>query len=321
MSFAIRRMELLEIVGSNKCAAELITLFKNWYRKAHRPLKVTQEQLGEKLGYCRDTIGKATRILNELGIVTRQRNPRDRQSQTWRYIFHGDRLNQLLSALNAENQSQSAEESSPNVEKSASNIEYDPVSRSSFLDPPTFPAAGFFEKGEEILEEDFSLTTQELEEEEEYFSQDDKTPHVDHFSVPPADEEIEKVSLVRDAGLLTPQIKRLVQALTLAEIKQALQLLSQRQEQDKSKPVEKRIRDARGWFYNCLDQRWFVTPEAPKPVAIPQQINAPDAKAIALLDEAKAARKIHDYFLSSDGITKVVLPNMRQLPWWEALKV
>jgi hypothetical protein len=53
---------------------------------------------------------------------------------------------------------------------------------------------------------------------------------------------------------------------------------------------------------------------------VPEEINPPLPSQLAALEAAKASGKIKDYFLSSDGVCKVVMPNLHtQMPWWEYL--
>lgn len=62
-------------------------------------------------------------------------------------------------------------------------------------------------------------------------------------------------------------------------------------------------------------------PEISYRCGLPSEVNPPSAEQLSMLIEAKSKSLIKDYFLSQDGVSKVVMPNMQQIPWWDFLKV
>ncbi len=55
--------------------------------------------------------------------------------------------------------------------------------------------------------------------------------------------------------------------------------------------------------------------------AIPAEIEPPSIEQLSTIEAAKTAGTIYDYFLTTDGITKVVMPYRRtQVPWWKFLE-
>ena len=98
----ILRREYLEICG-NFCAAKLIEYFRhwtNWKLKNHRtpwiyqPLKkIYADLMGE---HSLHVIRSAIALLEEKGILEKQKNPGNGQDKTWQYKLHLDVLNQLL---------------------------------------------------------------------------------------------------------------------------------------------------------------------------------------------------------------------------------
>ncbi|MBD2357277.1 ArsR family transcriptional regulator [Tolypothrix sp. FACHB-123] len=98
----ILRREYLEITG-NFCAAKLIEYFRHWTKwklKNHRtpwvyqPLKkIYADLMGE---HSLHVIRSAIALLEEMGIIEKQKNPGNGQDRTWQYKLHHDVLNQLL---------------------------------------------------------------------------------------------------------------------------------------------------------------------------------------------------------------------------------
>ncbi|BAY90740.1 hypothetical protein NIES3275_27570 [Microchaete diplosiphon NIES-3275] len=98
----ILRREYLDITG-NFCAAKLIEYFRHWTKwklKNHRtpwvyqPLKkIYADLMGE---HSLHVIRSAIALLQEMGIIEKQKNPGNGQDKTWQYKLHNDVLNQLL---------------------------------------------------------------------------------------------------------------------------------------------------------------------------------------------------------------------------------
>jgi hypothetical protein len=80
-----------------------------------------------------------------------------------------------------------------------------------------------------------------------------------------------------------------------------------------------KFRNLEGAFVEAVKEG--AKPENKKSLGgMPQEVNPPSIEQIAALEAARVAGKIRDYFLSSDGVCKVVMPNLHvQMPWWEYL--
>jgi hypothetical protein len=98
----ILRREYFDITG-NFCAAKLIEYFRHWTKwklKNHRtpwiyqPLKrIYADLMGE---HSLHVIRSAIALLEEMGIISKQRNPGNGQDKTWQYKLHFEVLNRLL---------------------------------------------------------------------------------------------------------------------------------------------------------------------------------------------------------------------------------
>jgi hypothetical protein len=98
----ILRREYLDITG-NFCAAKLIEYFRHWTKwklKNHRtpwiyqPLKrIYADLMGE---HSLHVIRSAIALLEEMGIIEKQKNPGNGQDRTWQYKLNIDVLNRLL---------------------------------------------------------------------------------------------------------------------------------------------------------------------------------------------------------------------------------
>ncbi|MBD2491705.1 hypothetical protein [Aulosira sp. FACHB-615] len=98
----ILRREYLDITG-NFCAAKLIEYFRHWTKwklKNHRtpwiyqPLKnIYTDLMGE---HSLHVIRSAITLLEDMGIISKQKNPGNGQDRTWQYKLNCDVLNKLL---------------------------------------------------------------------------------------------------------------------------------------------------------------------------------------------------------------------------------
>ena len=80
---------------------------------------------------------------------------------------------------------------------------------------------------------------------------------------------------------------------------------------------------ASGEQFRCLEAAFIkackdgAKPEGALRPGLPVEDNPPSNDQIEKLKKAKASGIIRDYYLSSNGTTKVVMPNLRdQQPWW-----
>lgn len=164
----ILRLEILELT-KNRCAAELLEFFKNqrsgWF-------KITLQEIREKFRglYGKDAIAAATRLLDELGLVRRRKQPYNGQDKTWQYRFDKEQMDKQQtwmaqgwcplpdsfenkSAPEVEKSPLKVEESPLEVENQALSIYIDPYSLDPVnSDPPTNSVEGRknFDQEEEI---------------------------------------------------------------------------------------------------------------------------------------------------------------------------
>lgn len=126
-----------------RCAADLLGLFKGWASK-EKPghwFKTRIKDLAEYLGglYGKTTVSKATKLLDELGVVKQDKHSKDRQVHTYYYKFQPQELERLLQNQPSQEQ---AEKSQVQVELSdaqaeASSLYTDPlITDPAFFDPP-----------------------------------------------------------------------------------------------------------------------------------------------------------------------------------------
>ena len=79
----------------------------------------------------------------------------------------------------------------------------------------------------------------------------------------------------------------------------------------------KRVRFPTRALITAIKDNWQPDGERAK---IPEEANPPTPEQMQQLLELKRLGQIHDIFFSVlDGISKVVMPNMLQKPWWEVL--
>ncbi|MBD2492407.1 hypothetical protein [Aulosira sp. FACHB-615] len=145
----ILRREYLDITG-NFCAAKLIEYFRHWTKwkmKNHRtpwiyqPLKkIYADLMGE---HSLHVIRSAIALLDEMGIISKQKNPGNGQDRTWQYKLNFDVLNRLLehgrcktepSRLNAEQYHRSHPEVSKPQQHSAVELEKSEQVETEILD-------------------------------------------------------------------------------------------------------------------------------------------------------------------------------------------
>ena len=131
----ILRREYLEIAENNFCAAKLIEYFKHWTKwklKTHRtpwvyqPLKnIYADLMGE---HSLHVIRAAIDLLERLGILSKQKNPGNKQDKTWQYKINIDVLSRLLEhrKFNSEHSTFNAEQhqqiSNPNTSKTQQQL-------------------------------------------------------------------------------------------------------------------------------------------------------------------------------------------------------
>jgi len=118
---------------------------------------------------------------------------------------------------------------------------------------------------------------------------------------------------------LSPELQCLVVKFTVEVVRDALAaLLECRKKGSVGKPA--------GYLYRAIQEQWKPTIGTGVNVkkrlsAMPEEVRPPSDEQLDRLDECKALGSILDYFLSSDGICKVVMPGgFVMKPWWEFLE-
>ena len=160
-TFVMRRNDLLNFTQGNKAAAEALNLLVYWWKKFPRKLKITQQQLAQKLHYHRETISKALRLLVQLEVISWELNPRDGQSRTRRYVIHTEKLQEFFPTAKPTKKAgkPTGKEENPtvNVENSTSpiNKEIDPLENPSKENPPILLREEEQEEGEASQAEEF----------------------------------------------------------------------------------------------------------------------------------------------------------------------
>jgi hypothetical protein len=151
----ILRREYLDITN-NFCAAKLIEYFRHWtkwklknYRTPwiYQPLKkIYADLMGE---HSLHVIRSAIALLEEIGIIEKQKNPGNKQDRTWQYKLNFDALNQLL------------EHGTGKTEHSKFNAEQYHRSNPEASKPQQHTAVEL-EKSNEVREENFNQLAQTL---------------------------------------------------------------------------------------------------------------------------------------------------------------
>ncbi|BAT56956.1 hypothetical protein NOS3756_59680 (plasmid) [Nostoc sp. NIES-3756] len=191
----ILRREYLDITG-NFCAAKLIEYFRHWTKwklKNHRtpwiyqPLKrIYADLMGE---HSLHVIRAAIALLENMGVIEKQKNPGNGQDRTWQYKLNFNVLNKLL-----EPRTGKTEHSRFNSEQyHSSHPETSKPQQHSAVEPPKSE-----EVENEILECDqetacqtpeleLSQITRYVEEPEQDNSTSEINTHEGHFSAAPVE--------------------------------------------------------------------------------------------------------------------------------------
>ncbi|MBD2504870.1 hypothetical protein [Anabaena azotica] len=180
----ILRREYLDITN-NYCAAKLIEYFRHWTKwklKNHRtpwiyqPLKrIYADLMGE---HSLHVIRAAIARLEEMGIITKQKNPGNGQDRTWQYKLNFNVLNGLLghrkckterSGFNAEQHHSNQPKTSKPQQHSAVELEKSEEVKPEFLECDQEPIC-------QTPEPELPQVTRYVDEPE----QDDSTSETDH---------------------------------------------------------------------------------------------------------------------------------------------
>ena len=194
-------------------------------------------------------------------------------------------------------------------------------STESFKNTAETKAAAFQEETVKEVEQDSGLADSDIPDfdQEETPDGEADNPQQDHSSL--ACEKREILAQIRDAGIpLSAELQRLIFKTSMDVIVDALAAFNERREKTE-------IKNPAGYLTRAIQGQWKPTRKneanSPTTNSIPAETNPPTPEQMRQLEEAQRQGRIRDvYYSSTDGITKVVMPDMRsQLPWWEFLKL
>jgi hypothetical protein len=202
----ILRREYLDITG-NFCAAKLIEYFRHWTKwklKNHRtpwiyqPLKrIYADLMGE---HSLHVIRSAIALLDEMGIISKQKNPGNGQDRTWQYKLNFDVLNKLLELgrgktkhpkVNAEQYHRNHTQASKPQQHSAVELEKSEEVENEILD---YAEEQIFQTAEPELPK----ITHFVEEIELVDSTNETDTHEDKFSAAPAGSNFQSIDSIDD---------------------------------------------------------------------------------------------------------------------------
>ncbi|BAY23919.1 hypothetical protein NIES2100_37120 [Calothrix sp. NIES-2100] len=202
----ILRREYLDITG-NFCAAKLIEYFRHWTKwklKNHRtpwvyqPLKrIYADLMGE---HSLHVIRSAITLLEEMGILSKQKNPGNGQDRTWQYKLNSEVLNRLLehgkrkteqATFNAEQYHRNHTQASKPQQHSAVELEKSEEVKAEILD---YDQEGVCYTPEPELVE----ITHFVEEIEQDNSTNERNTHEDHSSAAPVTSDFQSIDSIDD---------------------------------------------------------------------------------------------------------------------------
>lgn len=140
----------------------------------------------------------------------------------------------------------------------------------------------------------------------------DETDSNDEAVKPSPEETREALDKLRALGIaLNPTIQEIVRDY-YSDVEMAIAHIKERVFRGEQ------FKNLAGAF--CKAVKTSAKPEKALGGSIPSETNPPSTIQLAALEEAKNTGAIADYFFSSSGITKVVMPGgFHQMPWWEYL--
>lgn len=308
---------LSQFRGIHKFKAYILSWLDGWMATKLKQGKspwvyVVLGELAQALGCCRDTVHRHLQELCELGYVSRLPYKRWPTDNIWQYTINLEQLQEeLKESTSDENQTAESpkpecpqsDSGPPTVQNSAAYINTD----SSPTETPTTPTTAVVDEDVKRLPDQLGMVDRELVL--------GKTLQPDRGALNEVYQELRTLPLSRGFKI-NPTIEREVKR-HFPQAKQALSYLQQAIRTWKVRPDF----NWEGLFVKALKRE--VTSEEEincQPSGLPEPIRPPNLEQLGQLDDAKGRGEIHDYFLSGDGITKVVMPkNFAQMPWWEFL--
>lgn len=322
MSLVILRSEYLKLIQTHSksiaelpkavqfCAAKLIQYFQhwsNWKQNVHRTpwiyqpfRKIHADLMGE---HSLHTIRAAIALLEQLGILKRRHNPSNGQDKTWQYQLNLDVLKQLLhSQCDSSTAETSAHAFSDHgtfkTEQGENNVEQHSQDQSIDIKPTTI---------DEKAEENVAVIEQPVEPASN-ITKLSTTPTIK----PTKDELAEVRRQLRELRVNPDECARVIMRYW-ANVQGAIAYLKSATWANNPIAV----------FINaCKKGLKPETQQQQRRYGVPEQIRPPNSSQLQALEDAKNFKKIHDWFFSGDGITKVVLNGgIQMMPWWDFLGV
>lgn len=322
MSLVILRSEYLKLIQTHSksiaelpkavkfCAAKLIQYFQHWSNWKHsrqrtlwiyQPFrKIHEDLMGE---HSLHTIRAAIALLEQLGILKRRHNPSNGQDKTWQYQMNLDVLKQLL---HSECDSGTAETSAHafsdhgtfKTEQGENNVEQH--SQDQFIDIKPTTIDEKVEENVAVIEQPVELASN--------ITKPSNTP-----TIKPTKEELAEVRRQLRELRVNPDGCARVVVRYWANVQGAIAYLKSATWANNPIAV----------FINaCKKGLKPETQQQQRRHGIPEQIRPPNSSQLQALEDAKNVKKIHDWFFSGDGITKVVLNGgIQMMPWWDFLGV
>lgn len=262
----------------HKCKAAILSWLDGKHYYGNEWVRITFEELGNILGYCRETISKHIRELIKLGLLEHQASNRFPKDTACEYQINQHKLTEILGIGECEKTDDYVPENLPlcannpstyrNYPETSQKKQLAGENESQDVVQPDWDTLA----SETLVWEQNQLTRlQDVESQStpttvddrtatpfadepiKDFSTNDSISRVDASPVPFDEHEEENIKLceVRDAvGKLTPALKKLIVDFTLGDLRKALALYRQRNQ-------FQQIRDSYSWLKKCLQQKWW----------------------------------------------------------------
>lgn len=346
MSLVILKSEYLKLIQTHSkliaelpkavqfCAAKLIQYFEHWSewkRMVHRTMwiympfkKIHEDLMGE---HSLHVIRAAIALLEKIGLIEKRHNPNG-QDKTWQYKLKVDVLSGLLNidACRAEPDSAitDSEHGTFKAEQAENNVEQQTQDQYTDIKATTTNVS-------------IDETNAQLEECEASISPSNVSK-LTQYPKKLLTPKVNKKAAITAPPSTPPTTDTPPTPSELSEVKRQLRELRVNPDSCRGVIVNywANVRDAIAYLKTAT---WANTPIAvfidackkglkpeeeefaPGSRSVPEETRPPTSSQLQLLEEAKNLKKIHDYFFSGNGITKVVLQGGFQMPWWEFLEV
>lgn len=350
MSFIILKSEYLKLIQRHSkliaelpkavqfCAAKLIRYFQRWSewkQNVHRTMwiympfkKIHEDLMGE---HSLHVIRAAIALLEKLGLIEKRHNPNG-QDKTWQYKLNKDTLSSLLNIEARHYEPSSAitdsEDGTFKTEHGEINVEQHTQDQSIDIKATTTKTSikETSEAGNQVslLEEsdgsnypdNVSKSTQNPEKlltpevnKTEAITNSSSTPRTTN-TTPPTPSQLSEVKRQLRELRVNPDSCKGVIVNHWANVPNAIAYLK----------TATWAKSPIAVFINACKKGLTVEEDKSERSAIPTETRPPTEEQFKALDTARSRKEIKDYFFSGDGITKVVLFNGFQLPWWDFLE-